>query len=95
MWSDVVAEFGEPSALFGGSNPLYGKTLGYLTGDTARPIVHFHLWNGGPNGDEPSWPPAHEEPLLFAVRFGDGPFRETFTFTPEGRRLRPAAEGWC
>jgi hypothetical protein len=35
---------------------------------------------------------AHEEPLLFAVRFGDGPFPGTFTFTPAGLRLRPAPE---
>ncbi|MGW1608416.1 hypothetical protein ACWCQZ_03215 [Streptomyces sp. NPDC002285] len=95
VWSEVIAEFGEPSVLFGGNNPLYGKTLGYLTGDTDRPIIHFHLWNGSADGDEPSWPPAHQEPLLFAVRFGYGPFRETFTFTPEGRRLQPAAEGQC
>jgi hypothetical protein len=26
--------------------------------------------------------PPHEEPLLLAVRFGTGPFRQTFTFTP-------------
>ncbi|KUO14435.1 hypothetical protein [Streptomyces dysideae] len=91
-WSEVVAEFGEPSVLFGGNNPLYGKTLGYLTEDPGRPIVFFHLWNGSLDGTEPSWPPAHEEPLLFAVRFGDGPFPETFTFTPAGLRLRPAPE---
>jgi hypothetical protein len=30
------------------------------------------------------------EPVLWAVRLGDGPFRDGFTFTPEGRRLQPS-----
>ncbi|MGW0608589.1 hypothetical protein [Streptomyces sp. NPDC002640] len=89
VWSDVVDEFGPPSVLFGGSNPYYGKTLGYLTEDTREPMVFFHLWNGSAPGSERSWPPEHEAPLLLAVRCGTGPFRETFTFTPEGRRRLP------
>ncbi|MGA6224207.1 hypothetical protein ACPESV_28230 [Streptomyces umbrinus] len=48
----------------------------------------FHVWNGSAPGTN-SWPPEHEQPLLLAVRFGDGPFREPFTFTPEGERKRP------
>ncbi|MEU5339525.1 hypothetical protein AB0H18_01520 [Streptomyces sp. NPDC020766] len=87
-WPDVTAAFGPPSVLLGGDNPLYGKTLGYLSEDTERPMVVFHLWNGSAPGVD-SWPPEHEQPLLLAVRFGDGPFRETFTFTPEGGRKRP------
>lgn len=90
VWSDVVDEFGTPSMLFGGNNPYYGKTLGYLTENPEEPMVSFHLWNGSAPGVEQSWPPAHEEPLLLAVRFGTGPFRQTFTFTPEGRRRLPA-----
>lgn len=90
VWGDVVARFGPPSVLFGGTNPLYGKTLGYLTEEVAEPVVFFHLWNGSDGEAEQSWPPAHAEPLLLAVRSGDGPFAETFTFTPEGRRRRPA-----
>lgn len=46
--------------------------------------------NGAAAEAEQSWPPAYEEPLLLAVRFGTGPFRHTFTFTPEGERRRPA-----
>ncbi|WP_240930035.1 hypothetical protein [Streptomyces coryli] len=86
---DVTAEFGAPSVLFGGSNPLYGKTLGYLSEDPEQPIVFFHLWNGA--AEPGGWPPEHEQPLLLAVRFGEGPFRRSFTFTPEGERRRPAA----
>jgi hypothetical protein len=87
-WPDVNAAFGPPSVLLGGDNPLYGKTLGYLSEDTEQPMVVFHLWNGSAPGTE-TWPPVHEQPLLLAVRFGDGPFFETFTFTPEGERRRP------
>lgn len=89
VWTDIVDEFGAPSVLFGGNNPYYGKTLGYLTGNPEEPMVSFHLWNGSAPGDEPSWPPEHEEPLLLVVRFGTGPFRQTCTFTPEGRRRLP------
>ncbi|MER5597023.1 hypothetical protein [Streptomyces sp. NPDC002265] len=91
VWTDVVNEFGTPSILFGGRNPYFGKTLGYLTENPEEPMVSFHLWNGSAPGAEPSWPPEHEEPLLLAVRFGTGPFRQTLTFTPEGRQRRPEA----
>lgn len=90
VWSDVVDEFGTPSMLFGGNNPYYGKTLGYLTENAEEPMVSFDLWNGSAPGAEQSWPSEHQEPLLLAVRFGTGPFRQTFTFTPEGRRRLPA-----
>ncbi|MEU3795969.1 hypothetical protein AB0F07_40400 [Streptomyces fructofermentans] len=89
VWTDVVDEFGTPSMLFGSNNPYYGKTLGYLTQNPEEPMVSFHLWNGSAQGAEQSWPPPHEEPLLLAVRFGAGPFRQTLTFTPEGRRRLP------
>ncbi|MET8413723.1 hypothetical protein ABZV34_37830 [Streptomyces sp. NPDC005195] len=88
VWKDVVDEFGPPSMVFGSSNPYYGKTLGYLTENPEEPMVSFHLWNGGAPEAEQSWPPEHE-PLLLAVCFGTGPFRQTFTFTPEGRRRLP------
>ncbi|MFF8532316.1 hypothetical protein ACN6K9_001568 [Streptomyces sp. SAS_267] len=90
VWTDVVAEFGTPSMLFGSDNPYYGKTLGYLTKNPQDPMVSFHLWNGSAPEAGQAWPPEHEEPLLLAVRFGTGPFRQTFTFTPEGRRRLPA-----
>ena len=87
-WSDVVAEFGPPSVLLGSTNPWYEKTLGYLGEDADEPMVFFHLWNGADPGDESRWP-AHDEPVLLAVRCGDdGPFAEAFVFTPSGRRWR-------
>lgn len=89
-WADVTAQFGAPSVLFGGNNPLYGKTLGYLSEDPRRPMVSFHLWNGGGPESE-SWPPRHEQPLLLAVRFGEGPISDSVTFTPEGQRRRAQA----
>lgn len=91
VWADVLAEFGAPSLLLGDDDPRYGKTLGYVGEDPDRPIVFFHLWNGNPDEKAPAWPPAYPEPLLWAVRFGDGPFRDTFTFTPQGRRLQPSS----
>ncbi|MEU4064208.1 hypothetical protein AB0F25_17620 [Streptomyces wedmorensis] len=89
VWSDVVDEFGPPSILFGSSNRYYSKTLGYLTENPQEPMVSFHLWNGSTPGAGASWPPEHEEPILLAVRFGTGLFRQSFTFTPQGRRRVP------
>ncbi|MEU9186131.1 hypothetical protein AB0D14_16590 [Streptomyces sp. NPDC048484] len=88
VWADVTAEFGPPSMLIGGTNPYYGKTLGYLGEGIEEPIVFFHLWNGSAPDAEASWPEL-KEPLLLGLRFGNGPFRESFTFTPEGQRRRP------
>jgi hypothetical protein len=93
-WGDVTAEFGPPSVQFGGSNPRYGKSLGYLAEDAGRPMVVFHLWNGsGPGSD--SWPPERVQPVLLAARSGprDLPFSRTLTFTPEGMRRRSAEPG--
>ncbi|MFD4346631.1 hypothetical protein ACFWQ6_17545 [Streptomyces coelicoflavus] len=90
-WEDVTAEFGAPSVLFGSPNPRYGKTLGYLGRDPERPMVLFHLWNGS-DSEPGGWPPDHEQPLLLAVRFGEGPFHGSLTFTPEGERRKPPAE---
>lgn len=88
VWADVVASFGPPSVLIGSTNPYYGKTLGYLTDASSCAMVFFHLWNGTDPGAKPSWPPLHEQPLLLAVRHGDRPLAESFTFTPEGQRRR-------
>ncbi|MER7535319.1 hypothetical protein ABTX77_11045 [Streptomyces sp. NPDC097704] len=87
-WSDVTSRYGQPSVLFGGTNPYYGKVLGYFTEDVRQPMVFFHLWNGT-DGPDTLWPPEREEPLLLAVRLGDVPVAEAFTFTPEGLRRRP------
>ncbi|MFF7381247.1 hypothetical protein [Streptomyces griseoluteus] len=93
-WADVTAEFGPPSVLFGGNNPLYGKTLGYVSEDPHQSMVVLHLWNGSEPGAEP-WPPEHAQPLLLAVRFGGGSFRESLTLTPEGERRMPPVGDPC
>ncbi|WP_042365850.1 hypothetical protein [Streptacidiphilus neutrinimicus] len=90
VWEDVTSTFGPPSIVFGGSNPLYSKTLGYATGEPSDPMLFLHLWNGSEPEAQSSWPPAYEQPLLLAVRRGDAPFSTAFTFTPEGLRRRPA-----
>ncbi|QFZ20121.1 hypothetical protein [Saccharothrix syringae] len=82
---EVVDEFGPPSVLIGGTNPKYGKTLGYGTAD---PLVFFHLWNGNRPGDPDTRPPPRPEPLLLAVRHGDAGFADAVTFTPRGADLR-------
>jgi hypothetical protein len=94
VWEDVTATFGPPSILFGGSNPLYPKTLGYATRAASDPMLFFHLWNGSEPEAESSWPPVYEQPVLLAVRRGDAPFSAAFTFTPEGQRRRPAPRRW-
>ncbi|MEU7145571.1 hypothetical protein ABZ942_39425 [Nocardia sp. NPDC046473] len=82
-WRDVLDAFGEPSVLFGGTNPRYEKTLAYATADKSDPMVFFHLWNGS-DPDTKTWP-KHAEPILLATRYGTGPFAASFSFTPEGR----------
>ncbi|MCU1641449.1 MAG: hypothetical protein JWN03_1724 [Nocardia sp.] len=88
-WTDVVGIFGEPSVLFGGSNPLYGKSLGYATANVSDPMVIFHLWNGVDPGAEPNWPPK-----VFGSGLAGDPLRRRLfprllLFTPEGHRRRP------
>ncbi|MFI6597953.1 hypothetical protein ACIBHX_16970 [Nonomuraea sp. NPDC050536] len=78
---DVVEAFGTPSLWIGGTNPSFGKTLGYASERVGDPMVFFHLWNDF----------EYDQPILLAVRCGTGPFRETFTFTPEGRKRRNTA----
>ncbi|MFI5714682.1 hypothetical protein [Nocardia sp. NPDC051750] len=88
VWSEVVAAFGEPSVLIGGSNRYYGKTLAYATADAADPMVFFHLWNGTEPGTQHTWPPARLEPILLAIRYGAGMWPDAFVFTPQGNSLR-------
>jgi hypothetical protein len=87
--TDVLDAFGPPSVLFGGNNPLSGKTLSYLTKTTADSMISFHLWNGTDPDAEAPWPPIYDEPLLLAVRCGTGRFDHSFAFTPGGQRRRP------
>jgi hypothetical protein len=88
--TDVQEEFGPPSILLGGTNPHFGKTLAYLTEQATEPIIFFHLWNGGPDETDKIWRSSYDEPVLLALRFGREAFKDTFTFTPEGSRRRPA-----
>lgn len=86
--SEIITEFGAPSMLIGGSNPLYPKTLAYATADTGSPLVFFHLWNGTQPGASTSWPPEHPEPVLLAARHGSARFIDGFIFTPSGSARR-------
>ncbi|MGV9776739.1 hypothetical protein ACWDS7_32515, partial [Streptosporangium sp. NPDC003464] len=65
------------------------KTLAYTTERVTDLMICFHLWNGTDPGTRSSWSPAHNEPILLAVRCGRGPFKDTFTFTPQGSMRRP------
>lgn len=98
--SDVLAEFGPPSVLLGGSNPFFPKTLGYSTVHLDDPLVFFHLGVGTDPGASAAWPPADPEPVLLATRYGGARFIDRFAFTPKGaarrdrlasRQLRPTA----
>jgi hypothetical protein len=89
-WQEVITKFGPASVLFGGTNPYYPKTLGYATRDPSDPMISFHLWNGTDPGDD--WPPKRPDPALLAVRVGNVPFDECFTFTPEGLQRRTARD---
>lgn len=89
--SDVINTFGPPSVLLGSSNPYYGKTLAYFTEPTDTAMIFFHLWNGADPDAESTWPPRYDEPVLLAARIGTGDFEASFTFTPEGKKRRPAS----
>ncbi|SIR86990.1 hypothetical protein [Micromonospora avicenniae] len=82
---EVLAELGSPSVSFGSSNPRYPKTLAYAT-DRASGLVCLHFastydWTA-------TEPQSESPPVLLAVRHGDGPFAETFVFTPTGTTYR-------
>jgi hypothetical protein len=88
--SDVLETFGPPSIHFGGTNPLYGKTLSYTSGSPTDPMISFHFWNGTESDAEPTWPPLHSEAVLLAVRSSGQTFETSLAFTPEGIRRRPS-----
>ncbi|GAA2359343.1 hypothetical protein Cme02nite_35830 [Catellatospora methionotrophica] len=87
---EVVAEFGPPSVLFGGSNRRYPKTLAYAAADRSEDLVSLHFtstydWDATTGQPEPDL-------VLIAVRHGRGPFETTFAFTPAGARHRFTGE---
>lgn len=91
LLSDVVAAFGPPSVLFGGSNPNYPKTLAYATDRRDDTLLCFHLWNGFARTPGQSSASVHAEPVLWAFRDGGALFRDGFVFTPEGSGHRRAS----
>lgn len=89
LLSDVVAAFGPPSVLFGGSNPRCPKTLAYATDLRDDTLLCFHLWNDFARTPGQSSGSVHTEPVLWAFRDGGTQFTDGFVFTPEGSaRLR-------
>ncbi len=86
--TDVVAEFGEPSLIFGGTNPLWPKTYAYATTSGADPIIFFDLWNKVEIADGHVAGELGPEPMLRDVRVTGSTFPSDFTFTPLGRTMR-------
>jgi hypothetical protein len=83
--SDLLAAFGSPSLLSGGTNPRYPKTLIYAGTAPEAPCLSFHVWNSF----EGMYPQTrYPEPMLLAVRREGGSFAGSFTFAPLGQRAR-------
>jgi hypothetical protein len=87
---DVLTDLGPPSVLFGGGNPRYAKTLAYASADRIQPLVCLHF-AAAYDWDTPS--AESEPPVLVAVRHGEGPFHNSFAFTPAGLAYRSSAAG--
>ncbi|MGW4380350.1 hypothetical protein [Kitasatospora sp. NPDC004531] len=69
--ADVLAEFGEPSVVYGDIAPEAPKTLCYAGEDRDAPIGAFHFGAGG---------------VLYAVRIGENLLGD-WALTPAGSRL--------
>ncbi len=67
----MLAEFGDPSVVYGDPAPDAPKTLGYAGGDREAPVVAFHFGARG---------------VLYAVRIGENPLGD-WALTPAGRKL--------
>jgi hypothetical protein len=50
MGADVIAAFGRPPVLTGGTNSLSGEVPGRVADAPGQPLVFFHLWNGAGPG---------------------------------------------
>lgn len=82
---DLLAAFGSPSLLSGGSNPRYPQTLIYAGPAPEAPCLSFHVWNTF----EGMYPRTrYPEPMLLAVRREGGSFAGSFTFAPLGQQAR-------
>ncbi|MEQ4306203.1 hypothetical protein ABNF97_33285 [Plantactinospora sp. B6F1] len=90
---EVIAAFGPPSLWIGGTSPFYSKTLAYTIVDPDYDLICFHLWNAFANtGAETGLQGVYPEPVVLAVRHQPGTFPNSFSFTPEGLRRRPAGD---
>jgi hypothetical protein len=89
--TELLNTWGAPSASLGGSNKSYPRTLVYASGGREAPLVCFHLWNWIEATPEAPTAGLFPEPVVLAVRHGDGQFPDTLTFTPEGLRRRPSS----
>ncbi len=79
---EVLEELGPPSVRCGGGNIRSSKTLLYAAADRACGLVSLHF--AGTYDWEAPQPQPESPPVLVAVRHGDGPFLDTFAFTPKG-----------
>ncbi|WP_370933422.1 hypothetical protein [Amycolatopsis sp. cg13] len=82
--SEVLAEAGPPSVLFGGPNPAFSKTFAYGTVHLDDPLVFFHLGSGTEPGTSVTGTPDEPESVLLATRYGGAKFIDRFVFTPQG-----------
>ncbi|SBT42523.1 hypothetical protein [Micromonospora auratinigra] len=82
--ADALARFGPPSVPPGSTNPRFPRTWLYVAGPD-RPPLFLDFW---PREEEPE----EDGPVLLLAREGGRPFGESFWFTPQGRRRRPAED---
>jgi hypothetical protein len=88
LLDEVLSELGPPSVWCGGGNLRFSKTLAYAAADPGWGLVCLHF-AGTYEWDAPQ-PQPESQPVLLAVRHGDGSFFDTFTVTPTGAAYRAA-----
>jgi hypothetical protein len=86
--AEAIEAYGKPSLLIGSNNPYFPMTLVYA----ADELICVHLWNQFDHAPRTPLHGVHPEPVVLAVRHRPGPFRSSFSFTPEGLRRRPEEE---
>ncbi|MER7441556.1 hypothetical protein [Micromonospora avicenniae] len=86
---EILAELGPPSVLLGPSSPRNPKVLAYAA-DRSHGLVCLHfasIYDRTTRQVKSDSPPG-----LVAVRYGDGVFLDSFTFTPAGTAYRQNAD---
>ncbi|MET9619055.1 hypothetical protein [Kitasatospora indigofera] len=81
--SDILAEFGPPSVMFGPQDPNRPKTLSYATDDPSAPVVAFHLGSAQADPDKGAGDGTSAAVALLAVRVRDD-FLDGWELTPSG-----------